>query len=90
MRWKFTLPELQEKLDHLADRGVLPINAQDYERLFGTNDVAVTCLGSFARGHARLGGNSDALPLLVGLDKAPEVENPVRDGYSTHGQRGAA
>jgi hypothetical protein len=45
MRWNFTLPELQEKLDHLADGGILPINAQDYERLFGTNDVAVTACG---------------------------------------------
>jgi len=51
MRWKLSLPELQEKLDHLADGGILQIDAQDYERLFGTNDVATARLRNFAGGH---------------------------------------
>jgi hypothetical protein len=39
-RWKFALPELQDKLDCLAEGALLQIGAQDYERLFGTNDAA--------------------------------------------------
>ena len=52
MRWNFTLPGLEAKLDVLADGALLRISARDYRRLFGTNDAAAACLRNFARGHA--------------------------------------
>ena len=52
MRWDFTLPEFQEKLDGLADGTLFQISGRDCERLFGTNDVAVARLKNFAKGQA--------------------------------------
>lgn len=49
---KFTLPELQEQLDNLAEGAMFQISDGDYERLFGTNDVAAARLRNFARLHA--------------------------------------
>lgn len=46
----FTLPELQQKLDLLAEGALLQISGWDYERLFGTNDVAASRLRHFRRG----------------------------------------
>ncbi len=64
MRWELTLPELQEKLDHLAEGGIFQIGAQDYERLFGTNDVAAARLRNFARGHACVVSHADGAVLF--------------------------
>ena len=44
LRWNFTLPELQAQLDLLAEGALFRISARDYERLFGTNDVAAARL----------------------------------------------
>ena len=44
LRANFTLPELQEKLDKLAEGALLQISGRDYQRLFGTNDVAAARL----------------------------------------------
>ena len=52
LRANFTLPELQEKLDKLAEGALLQISGRDYQRLFGTNDVAAARLGHFAKGHS--------------------------------------
>jgi hypothetical protein len=52
MRSNLTLPELEEKLDGLAEGTLLQISARDYRRLFGTNDAAAARLRNFARGHA--------------------------------------
>ena len=48
LRATFTLPELQQQLDNLAEGALLQISGWDYERLFGTNDVAATRLRNFA------------------------------------------
>jgi len=52
LRARFTLPELQEQLDNLAEGAVLQISGWDYERLFGVNDVAAARLRNFATLHA--------------------------------------
>jgi len=52
MRLNFTLPELEEKLDGLAEGTLLQISTRDYRRLFGTNDVAAGRLRNFAKGYA--------------------------------------
>jgi hypothetical protein len=59
MRWNFTLPELQEKLDGLQEGSLFQISARDYERLFGTNSAAVGRLRNFARGHACVANHSN-------------------------------
>jgi len=58
LRWNFTLPELQARLDHLSEGALFAISARDYERLFGTNDVAAARLRNFARGHACVANHS--------------------------------
>ena len=60
MRWDFTLPEFQEKLDGLADGTLFQISGRDCERLFGTNDVAV----------ARLRISQEAMPALSAIPTA--------------------
>ena len=52
MRWNFTLPDLEEKLNGLSEGGLLQISVQDYQRPFGTNNVAAARLRNFAKGHA--------------------------------------
>jgi hypothetical protein len=52
LRPRFTLPELQEQLDGLSEGVLFQISRQDYERLFGTSDVATTLLRNFAASHA--------------------------------------
>ncbi|HVX77499.1 MAG TPA: hypothetical protein VHB49_15305 [Bradyrhizobium sp.] len=46
------MPELEEKLDSLAEGALFQISHQDYERLFGINDAAAARLRNFAKGHA--------------------------------------
>ena len=50
MRSNFTLPELEANLEGLTEGALLPISAQDYQGLFGTNDAAAVRLRNFARG----------------------------------------
>jgi len=64
MRWKFTRPELQDKLDCLAEGALLQIGAQDYERLFGTNDAAAGRLRNFARSHGCVASRCDGAILF--------------------------
>jgi hypothetical protein len=52
LRPRFTLPELQERLDGLSEGALFQISRRDYERLFGTSDVATTLLRNFATSHA--------------------------------------
>jgi hypothetical protein len=59
-----TLPELQEKLDRLADGSLFQIPTQDYERLFGTNDAAAARLRNFARSHRCVASHSDGAVLF--------------------------
>ena len=59
LRANFTLPELQEKLDLLAEGALLQISGWDYERLFGTNDVAASRLRHFAKGHSCVTSHAD-------------------------------
>lgn len=40
LRFKFSLPELQEQLDELPESASLQLSKPDIERLFGSNDVA--------------------------------------------------
>jgi len=80
LRAKFTLPELQEQLDNLAEGALLQISGWDYERLFGINDVAATRLRNLRRRTRALqvtatrrscfarssrGGKATSPPLLV-------------------------
>lgn len=58
-RRNYVLPELQEKLDALAEGGVLQITRHDYERLFGENDVAMARLRNFAQSHACIASFAD-------------------------------
>lgn len=64
MRRNFTLPELQGKLDDLAEGGLFQITTLDYARLFGSNDVAATRLRNFARSHACIASYSDGAILF--------------------------
>lgn len=82
LRWNFTLPDLQAKLDHLAEGALFQISARDYERLFGSNDVAVARLRNFAKGHACVTSHSDGailfrknLKLSGGNVPAPGAQN---------------
>jgi len=59
LRGNFVLPELQEKLDRLAEGALLKISARDYTRLFGTNDVAAARLLHFAKLHACVASHGD-------------------------------
>jgi len=59
LRANFVLPELQEKLDRLAEGALLEISAWDYGRLFGTNDVAATRLRHFAKLHGCVASHGD-------------------------------
>jgi len=52
LRATFTLPELQQQLDNLAEGALLQISGWDYARLFGTDDVPATRLRIFATSHA--------------------------------------
>jgi hypothetical protein len=59
LRRNFTLPELEKRLDQLAEGALLQISARDYTRLFGSNDVAAARLLHFARGHACVASHAD-------------------------------
>ena len=64
LRANFSLPELQEKLDQLADGALVQISGWDYERLFGTNDVAALRLRHFAKGHSCVASHADTAILF--------------------------
>ncbi len=64
LRFKFTLPELQEQLDSLSEGALFQISRRDYERLFGTGDVATTLLRNFATSHACVVAHADAAILF--------------------------
>jgi hypothetical protein len=64
LRAKFTLPALQAQLDNLAEGALLQISGWDYERLFGTNDVAATRLRNFATSHACVASHGDRVILF--------------------------
>ncbi|MEH2704402.1 hypothetical protein ABIF26_009451 [Bradyrhizobium elkanii] len=51
VRRGFTLPDLEQKLASLSEGSLLQIAHRDYERLFGTNDAALTRVRNFARSH---------------------------------------
>ena len=51
MRRDFTLPELEKKLDGLAEGALHQMTRRDYERLFGKNDAALGRLRNFAKSH---------------------------------------
>ena len=73
---RFTLPELQEQLDGLSEGALFQISRRDYERLFGTSDVAATLLRNFATSHACVVAHADAAILfrkqIVQREGAPE------------------
>jgi len=50
-RRNFTLPDLEQRLDALAEGALHQITRRDYERLFGENDAALGRLRNFAKGH---------------------------------------
>jgi hypothetical protein len=58
-RWDFTLPELEQKLDALAEGALHQITRRDYERLFGTNSAALGRLRNFAKSHASVASFAD-------------------------------
>ncbi len=58
-RRDFTLPELEDRLDALAEGALLRITRNDYRRLFGLNDAALGRLRKFADGHACVASFSD-------------------------------
>jgi hypothetical protein len=60
MASRLTLPGLQATLDRLpAAQGLALANA-DIERLFGFNDVALTRMKRFARGHNCIVSHTDS------------------------------
>jgi hypothetical protein len=59
LRANFVPPELQEKLDSLAEGALLEISAWDYKRLFGVNDATAARLKRFAKLHACIASHSD-------------------------------
>ena len=64
LRRNFSLPELEDRLDQLAEGALLQISARDYTRLFGANDVAAARLLNFAKGHACVASHADAAILF--------------------------
>jgi hypothetical protein len=62
MPYDFTLPELQARLDALAEGRLLWLAKNDCERLFGQNDVVAARLAHFAQGHGcQLGATVDGI-----------------------------
>jgi hypothetical protein len=60
-RFDFTLPELEQRLDGLADGALHQITRRDYERLFGANSAALGRLRNFAKSHECVASFSDAI-----------------------------
>lgn len=63
-RGKFTLPELEGKLEALRNGALVQIDRTDYERLFGLNDAALGRLRNFARGHQCVASFADSAVLF--------------------------
>ena len=63
-RRNFTLPELEQRLDALAEGALLQITRRDYERLFGLNDATRGRLRNFATGHACVASFADEAVLF--------------------------
>jgi hypothetical protein len=59
-----TLPELDQKLDRLAEGAMHQITRHDYERLFGLNDVALGRLRNFAKNHSCVASFADSAILF--------------------------
>lgn len=73
MRYNFTLPELQGKLDALEAGAAFQISHRDYERLFGQNDLAANRLRIFGTGHrCRVSFSDGAVVFLKEWTGAPE------------------
>jgi hypothetical protein len=64
MRQTLTLPELDQRLDGLAEGGVHQITRRDYEHLFGFNDAALGRLRYFAKNHACIASFADEAVLF--------------------------
>lgn len=60
MEQKITLPGLQASLDRLPAAQSLALANSDIERLFGFNDVALTRMKRFARGHNCIVSHADS------------------------------
>lgn len=78
LRWNFTLPERHAQLDQLTEGTLFQISARDYERLFGTNDVAVARLRNFARGHACVANHSNCAILFRKKLVSPDDSRQLR------------
>ena len=76
LRPNFTLPELEDVLDRLAEGALLQISVHDYRRLFGANDIAMARLLHFAKGHACVTSYSDGAILFRRKLKG-EIEVPA-------------
>jgi hypothetical protein len=63
-RQPITLPQLDRKLDSLTEGAWLEITRDDYERLFGLNDVAIRRLRHFANSHACVASFADSIVLF--------------------------
>ncbi|HLZ01078.1 MAG TPA: hypothetical protein VKR55_02885 [Bradyrhizobium sp.] len=77
LRWNFTLPELQEKLDGLVEGGLFQISARDYERLFGSDDTCAARLRHFAKGHACVVSHADGAILFRKRLEQREDRSPL-------------
>jgi hypothetical protein len=64
MRPKFTLPDLEERLQALESGAIMQISRNDYERLFGLNDAALGRLRNFARSHQCVASFADLVVLF--------------------------
>ncbi|MCP3463372.1 hypothetical protein [Bradyrhizobium sp. CCGUVB23] len=64
MRAKFTLPDLEERLEELQAGALVQISRRDYERLFGLNDAAIGRLRNFARSHQCIASIADTAILF--------------------------
>jgi NAD(P)-dependent dehydrogenase (short-subunit alcohol dehydrogenase family) len=81
-RQNFVLPDLQEKLDALNEGGLLQITQNDYERLFGANDVT-QALAQFCKG-SRVCGQfaSGAILFRKALKKVEDRSAASKDDHS--------
>ena len=66
-----TLPELDRKLDASVEDGVHQITLHDYERFFGTNEVALARPRNFARSHKCVASFSDRAILFRRQSQKP-------------------
>ncbi len=72
----FTLPDLEHELEALVEGGLHQITRRDYERLFGTNDVALARLRNFAKSHACVASFADDAVLFRRQLQASDKHQP--------------